>query len=83
MFYRFSIGMNCFGLLDDMRNSPNGFKTLFKCCNKPLSASILLDDIFEDVHLPDIGTNARIKENDVWCFWRGFVLDVAGKVDYN
>ena len=76
--FRFSAGLNCLGLIDEMKICPQGFKKLFMYEDSPLTATQLLN-VFDDIQLSEDGSNTRLRENDILCYWRDYIYDKEGK----
>ena len=74
--------MNCLGLVEEMKRSPQLYKPLFIFSTQSLAptAHQLLEEVFSDVEVSEPGSNTRAMENNAICFWRDYVLDAQGKV---
>ena len=79
LLIRFASGLNCLGLLEAMKCSPQAYGKIFVYSNNDLTAIKLLDEVFSDAKLSPLGSNQRHHENDALCYWRDYVMDVEGK----
>ena len=67
-------------LIDEMKKCGSKCER-FLHKDEPIAAKILLDEIFSTVNFSLLGSNARLKEESVICFWRDYVIDVEGTVN--
>ena len=77
MHFRFKAGLNCLGLLNEVRNCQRGFEEVF-FYQTSITAALLIDDIFAIVERSETGSNAWIAECDVITYWRDYVCDIEG-----
>ena len=71
-------GLNCLGLLEEMKKCPSGFAELFLYQGDALTAGLLLDEIFTNIQRSERGSNSWMKESEIIAFWRDYVCDVEG-----
>ena len=76
--YRFMKGLNCLGLLEEMKKCPSGFAELFLYQGNALTAGLLLNEIFTNIKRSERGSNSWAKESEVIAFWRDYLCDVEG-----
>ena len=60
-----------------MKLCPKAYEVLFVYRDDKLTAKKLLD-LFDNIEFSALGSNNRIKEDDVICWWRDYILDVEG-----
>ena len=79
VLFRFVAGLDCLGLVQEMKKCPSGYARLFLFTESPLSATIILDQIFDNIELSESGSNSRCAEDDTICYWRDYVVELEGK----
>ena len=77
LMFRFICGLDCLGLLSEVGKSSHEYEEIFLYHNNQLSASALLE-VFSDIQMAESGSNVRIKQNDVVCYWKDYVFHVEG-----
>ena len=81
LFFRFIAGLDCLGLVAEMQKCPVGYAGLFLFHESPLSANVLLDNIFSEYDdLAESGSNSRSAQNETISYWRDYVVEVAGNL---
>lgn len=76
VIYRFKEGLKTLGLLDELQKNSESFYSMFVSEERPLQAKDLCT-LFE-VDFSIQGSNRRIIENRIICFWRDWLIDVEG-----
>ena len=51
VLFRFVAGLDCLGLVQEMKKCPSGYARLFLFTESPLSATIILDQIIDNIEL--------------------------------
>ncbi|XP_063794594.1 uncharacterized protein LOC134949797 [Pseudophryne corroboree] len=70
---RFKEGLKTLGVLDAMNAHPDLFKKAF-IWKKDVMTSDVVSHLFKISYSP-VGSNARIREERIICYWRDFILD--------
>ena len=76
MFNRFVEGFRTLGLLEELRENPAVFHSMFVSEERPLQAKDLFSLFGVDYSVQ--GSNKRAKENSTICYWRDWLIDVEG-----
>uniref|UniRef100_A0A3Q2D0G1 Uncharacterized protein n=1 Tax=Cyprinodon variegatus TaxID=28743 RepID=A0A3Q2D0G1_CYPVA len=80
-FYRFCEGLKTLGVLEKIQRHPDSFRPLF--CYEPCNLNAdQLDDLFRISLSPDESNN-RAAEEIVVTFWRDYLQDAEGKIEFD
>ena len=61
-----------------VKKCPYGFTQFFLYHGDSLTASLLLDGIFNNIERSEKGSNSWIPESDALVFWRDYACDAEG-----
>lgn len=77
MFYRFTKGLKCLGVLDRIRNYPGAMRGLFVHKSDLVVDAVEMDNMFV-VEFSEEGSNKYINELRIQTYWRDYLLEIEG-----
>lgn len=79
--FRFADGLQTLQLLHELRRNPKAFKDAFVYAPMKMDATIL-EITFKQIQWSQVGSNKHRAELKTHGYWRDFLLDLEGKLNF-